>query len=326
MLHLSFVCVLILLTAEVSLSKKEINDFPIIGIFTQPTSSKEGNCDGDCLYLAASYVKYIEAAGARVVPINYYADTQELDRIFSSVNGILFPGGGAAYPSSAQYMYDKVVESNDKGDFMPLWGTCMGFQWLLIAASKNESILDPSDGTQMDAYNYSIPLNLSPNAKKSKLFSEASDEVIEILSNENVTLNNHHYGIYTDHFYATPSLQSFYSVLSTNNDRKGAEFISTMEAFNYPIYGSQWHPEKNDFEWGMTDGIPNEAINHTYHAVIISQYTANYFVEQSRKNLHAFNSWDSEDSALIENYPASKTTGSFMQTYFFDNKFQSVKL
>jgi hypothetical protein len=50
-------------------------------------------CGGDCLYLAASYVKYIESAGARVVPINYYASEEELDDVFSKVNGFLFPGG-----------------------------------------------------------------------------------------------------------------------------------------------------------------------------------------------------------------------------------------
>lgn len=68
------------------------NDYPIIGVFTQPTSSYDGDCSGNCLYVAASYVKYLEAAGARVVPVNYYASEEQLDELFSSVNGFLFPG------------------------------------------------------------------------------------------------------------------------------------------------------------------------------------------------------------------------------------------
>ena len=32
------------------------NHWPIVGVFTQPTTSDKGNCGGDCLYLAASYV------------------------------------------------------------------------------------------------------------------------------------------------------------------------------------------------------------------------------------------------------------------------------
>ena len=50
-----------------------------------------------------------------------------------------------------------------------LWGTCMGFQWLLIAAAKDSHILDPADGTQMDAYNISMSLDFSPSAASSKL-------------------------------------------------------------------------------------------------------------------------------------------------------------
>lgn len=224
-----------------------VNNYPIIGVFTQPSTSKEGNCNGNCMYLAASYVKYLEAAGARVVPINYGASKSELDTIFSSVNGVFFPGGGSSFPSSAQYIFDKAVSANDAGDYFPMWGTCMGFQWLMIAASRDTGILDPPSG-QMDSENYSIPLDFTKAASSSRLFANADTKVMNILSTQNVTLNNHHYGIYPDHLASTPSLNSFYNVLSTNVDRNGVPFVSTVEAFKYPIYGSQWHPEKNDFE------------------------------------------------------------------------------
>ena len=197
--------------------------------------------------MAASYVKEIESSGARVVPVNYYASKDELDLLFESLNGFFFVGGGAVYPESAQYIFDKTVAANDAGDYMPLWGTCMGFQWLLIAASRDVDILDPKTG-QFDAYNYSIPLNFEPNAQKSKLFKDAPTGVYEILATENVTMNNHHYGIYTNHFLQTESLTSFFNMLSTNEDREGVEFVSTIEAFQYPIFGTQWHPEKNTFE------------------------------------------------------------------------------
>ena len=71
---------------------------------------------------------------------------------------------------------------------------------------------------------------------------------MNVLGSENVTMNNHHYGIYTEHFHNTESLNTFFNVLSVNKDRKGVEFVSTMEAYKYPIYGTQWHPEKNSFE------------------------------------------------------------------------------
>lgn len=304
------------------------NDYPIVGIFSQPSHSHAGTCGGDCLYIAASYVKFIESAGARVVPINYYADETELSTLFKSLNGFLFPGGGNDFPPTAQYIWDKTIEANDKGDFMPLQGTCLGFEWLLIAATRNQSILDPQYPNQMDAHNLSIPLEFTAAAPTSRLYAQTTwgGSLYTILETENVTLNNHHYGIYPSHFMNTPALSSFFSVLSTNKDRKGTEFVSSIEAFNYPIYGVQWHPEKNIFEWGMTDeGIPKEAINHSPHGVEVAEYMADFFVQQCRNSTHKFANAAQETNALIYNYPAVYTSGSFVSTYYFANDFSSLQ-
>ena len=318
MTSLLYVLILILLSIISTNAENGPNNYPIIGVFTQPSSSHEGSCGGKCLYLAASYVKHLEAAGARVVPVDYYATPAELDVLLQSVNGVLFPGGGSSFPSSAQYVYDRVKAMNDVGDFFPLWGTCMGFQWLLIAQSRDQNILDPKSG-QFDSYNLSIPLEFTPTYLDSKLFADAPVEVIKILSTVNVTLNNHHYGIYPEHLSSTASLSRFFHVLSTNSDRKGVAFVSTIEAFEYPIFGSQWHPEKNAFEWQMTvDGIPVEDIHHDAQAVVAAQYTADFFVRQARRNSHKYRSPAAEDEALIFNYSPTRTSGSFVQTYFFN--------
>ena len=93
----------------------------------------------------------------------------------------------------------------------------------------------------------------------------------------------------------TPSLANFYKILSTNKDLQGVEFVSTIEANNYPIYGTQWHPEKNAYEWGMdSDGIPKEGINHSPQAIAVEQYMANFYVQQARHNFHKFDSPEDE--------------------------------
>ena len=88
------------------------------------------------------------------------------------------------------------VDANSKGDFSPLFGICMGFQWLLIAATDGQLALDPSDGTQMDAENISLPLDFTASAKDGRLMQNAPDKVFNIFAERNVTMNNHHYGIY----------------------------------------------------------------------------------------------------------------------------------
>ncbi len=42
---------------------------------------------------------------------------------------------------------------------------------------------------------------------------------------------------------------SFWRLLATNVADDGVEFVSLMEARDFPVWASQFHPEKNAFEW-----------------------------------------------------------------------------
>ena len=84
----------------------------------------------------------------------------------------------------------------------------------------------------------------------------------------------------------------FYNVFSIS------EFIALLEAKNYPIWGSQFHPEKNPYEWTRKyDNIP-----HSKNAVEAASFFANYFVEQTRQNHHKFESREVEEEYLIYNF------------------------
>ena len=116
---------------------------PIIGIYAQPHSSSLCPNGESCQYIAASYVKFVESHGARAVPIPYDTDNATIDHLFESINGVLFPGGGAAVPMGAYRMFDNAVSANSQGDYFPLWGTCMGFQWLLQLAGARCAASSP---------------------------------------------------------------------------------------------------------------------------------------------------------------------------------------
>jgi len=287
------------------------NNNPIIGILTQPSNGSPTKS-----YIAASYVKYIESAGARVVPIFHNAPESELKHIFSSINGILYPGGGADLDDTklykaGKYLYDLAIAANDNGDFLPLEGHCMGFQFLSMITSQNLTIL-----SKTELENTSVALNFYDGFQTSKLFSKAPQDVVSILQNEKVTLNNHHYGVTPESFAANPYLSKFYQLVSWNTDITGKKFISTMESINYPFYALQWHAEKPLFEWNNW-----EDINHSSDAVKAMQYMASHFVQEARKSGHKFASTSEEASTLIYNYPTTYTglqNGDFTQTYFFN--------
>ena len=113
---------LVILAVVMSPACAQSSPAPIIGIFTQPYGD-----DPLPAYIAASYVKYLESAGARVVPMFYDAPLENLTAIFKQVNGILFPGGGAdlatknTFTIAATHLWNLAMQANDAGDVFPLW-------------------------------------------------------------------------------------------------------------------------------------------------------------------------------------------------------------
>lgn len=67
---------------------------PVIGIYTQDAEdiTATGNVDPYYTYIAASYVKNLEMAGAQVIPLFYHYSYAQLDNILGKINGVFFPG------------------------------------------------------------------------------------------------------------------------------------------------------------------------------------------------------------------------------------------
>lgn len=66
-----------------------VNDRPVVGIVAE---DYYGSIPGKSTYIAASYVKWAEAAGARVLPIFINRTEEYYDRVLDLVNGVIFPG------------------------------------------------------------------------------------------------------------------------------------------------------------------------------------------------------------------------------------------
>merc|ERR1711962_1822433 len=154
-----------------------------------------------------------------------------------------------------------------------------------------------------------MSLQMTKDAPQSRLFRDIPSNVESILSENKVTYNAHYNCVSVDSYHKSHELQSFFSVLSTNQDSNGKVFISTMEGRRYPFYAVQWHPEMNSFEFNRnnTEGLGTN-INHSYQAILTSQYTANFFVNEARKNSHKFPDSVTEDKHLIYNYSPIRTT------------------
>ncbi|XP_075952260.1 gamma-glutamyl hydrolase [Anarhichas minor] len=291
---------------------QQLNHRPVIGVLAQENIPGDQFARGSS-YIAASYVKYLEGAGARVVPIRINRTEEEYANTFSSINGLLLPGGDvdlqtSQFSRAARIFYRLALKANDARDYFPIWGTCQGFQQLSVLTA-NKNLL-----TLTDTKAVALPLTLTPAAQSSRLFRSFPKDLLQSLAEENITSNFHSWSLSMQNYSRNSKLKRFYKVLSTNNDGK-KEFISTMEAYRYPFYAVQWHPEKSSYEW-----VDKPGMIHSTAAVAACFYTGSFFVSEAMKNRHHFSSPKEEERGLIYNFsPVYRgAEGILVQNYYFD--------
>lgn len=285
--------------------KLGLNDRPIIGILSQ-----ELDPELDALlpvghnytsYIAGSYVQWVEAGGARVVPVIIGRDRGYYAELFQGLNGLLLPGGSAplvgpgGYAEVGGIFFDMAVNSTNAGDPFPIWGTCNGFELLTVLSSQDHSRL-----TSCRSEDMANPIHLLPAWTQSKIYGAAPKEILRKLTAEKVTINFHE-NCLTPANFTKYHLDQFWSALSFNHDSSHLEYLSTIEARNYPFVGTQFHPEKNIFEWALNT-VKN--IPHSRHAVAVSLYFSTYFVNLARQSKHSFHNRTGEERFLIYNFHA----------------------
>lgn len=293
-------------------TRTNTNDRPVIGILTQIVSDEEMKPYGET-YIPSAYVKYIESGGSRVMPIRVIYNTEYYEDIFQKINGLLLIGGAADLMKSdfarvAKIFFDLALKANDAGDFFPIWGTCMGMQQLSVLVAGQNLL------SKTTAENVAMPLNFTADAYMSRMFQGFPSDLMKATGQEPLTGNFHHYGLTIKTFQENEKLSDFFTILSTNIADNGEDFISTIEAKKYPIYGVQWHPEVNRFMWDSKKNFP-----HSYHAVQLSTLLSEFFVNEGRRSLHHFEHPEEEAKALIYNYTpvyAANFTA-YEQIYFF---------
>lgn len=275
---------------------------PIIGILAQKITDKLLHkfypYTKKRSYIATSYVKFLQSAGARVVPILDTYDDANLTKIFRSINGILLPGGGVNLKNSKFFktgkkLFKMAVDVNHKGGYFPIMGICLGFEAIHHYVEGKQDFL-----SKYNVENQSLPITLDSTYKTSRMFYNLTKQLKDSLQKQALTSNFHHDGVDPSWYKKSKKLKKDFRLLATSKDRDGKTFVSAFEGIRYPFYGTQFHPEKPAFEWH-----PTLDIKHTSDAVKIGQYLVDFFVDETRKNDNKFESYAEEIQYIIDRYP-----------------------
>ena len=175
----------------------------------------------------------------------------------------------------------------------------MGFQMLMqFSATNRSNVLTHG----FDAQEHPNELHLTADAATSYLMggADAESEALRarLQATPPVVLENHVEGVLPETFMGDAKLRAAWNVLSTSFDRQGREYLSTVEsALGYPITGTQWHPEKNAFEW------KSSAIPHSPAAVAVTHEFGRRMVNAARLSSHRPPSPEEGEAMVIWNTP-----------------------
>ena len=78
--------------------------------------------------MMSAYVKFMQAQGARVVPIIVGESTDVTMKKLKGLDGVLFPGGDGDNFDLGKMVFEQIKAFNDQGHFYPAWGTCLGYE------------------------------------------------------------------------------------------------------------------------------------------------------------------------------------------------------
>ena len=221
----------------------------VIGMISVPLTpdKKYYSVCGDS-YIASSHIRWLRRHGVKIIPIPY--TTKKFKYYMSRINGLYFPSGGAFAGTQKEYyncckkFLQLAMKENDKGNHFPIWGGCMGMQQLMIIADGHDDLDKLLQ--RFDSFdNLLLTLDFTEDGLHSRMMSGATQAQLKKLSKKDCTLNNHKMGLSPTKFKRHKNIDKFYKIVSTSKDRKGRDFVSTIEGRFYPFYGVQWHPERS---------------------------------------------------------------------------------
>ena len=299
----------------------EANDEPIIGVLTQDYLGKYKDYKGSKSFIAATYIKFIQSAGGRVVPIFVNRQPRYYENLLKQLNGVLLPGGDqeletSSFTAASRIIRQLAIQWNKQGKYFPIWGTCQGLE-VLSYLQFNRSFLTTSVSMEDTPARIEFLFDYATTRRVGRIFKQLPQSLYKDMSGNKIAIHYHQWCLSMKNFTQF-NFNSSYRALAVATDTNGTECVSILESKEYPIYATQFHPE---FLFTFKKDSPGfQNIVHTRQAVQMAQYFANFFVNEARKNSNKFTNLLNQQSKLIYAYEPEYITSTiepYDQIYFF---------
>jgi len=266
-------------------------------------------------------VSFIYLAGLDIYPIYPDLSPDEIRNILTKVNGVLLPGGMtnvvqpnpesndeslfvySRYAKAAKIILEEAKRINNRGNYFPVFGICLGFQSMIAAETNDMNIVEKKDV----GLGYNATLEYTIDSVDSRLLSSIPRYLIDYMGRVKTTNNFHEYMVDYEKFMDDPLLKRMYKVLSLSKSKdETVSFISMIEGIDYPFYGFQFHPEF--------------AIHAYYPKSIVSYPNKNIAAEIAREIMELIRTKVSKNTHKIEK-DEDKLLANTQVTITLDSKF-----
>jgi gamma-glutamyl hydrolase len=227
------------------------NNTKILGMITLPINKNNTEFfnKGDSV-LTMNNIELFKGYNIKILPIPY--NTTNYNFYFNKIHALYIPGDTLFTIDNNQFyktilnLINLAKKANDNGIYFPVYGVCKGMEYMLIVENGFKN-LNIDFLEKFNSFNkLFLPLNILPEKFNSRIIKyiliNNKIDLYNLLST-NSTLHNHNYGMTPTKFNKFNKLTKFYNIIATSKDRDNKEFISIIEAYKYPFYGVQFHPE-----------------------------------------------------------------------------------
>lgn len=187
-----------------------------------------------------NYIRWIELSGASVEIIPYTVTKEKLQKQLSLIDGVIWTGGSIqtdrytekqhmTFLTTLQQCFYLAIQYNDAGRKFPIWGSCLGFELLVLFASQYP-LSHIFDHIQMHEQNSQNTIEFTTEPSRLKHWFSAKTR----LKMAKIPCANHHHKLGFD-IQPLPHIR----IVSVDSG-----FINMIEYKAYPFYGVQFHPER----------------------------------------------------------------------------------